>query len=328
MIETIAATLQTKDDFAIVSHVNPDGDAVGCLLGIGLALYEMGKTVWLLTGEDLPDMYDFLPGQDLIVQSAGEIDPEPAWIIALDTANAQRIAGDISQFRNRARLINIDHHPTNPGYGDLNLVDPSATSTAELAFRVLEAMGHRLSPSVAKCLYTGIITDTGCFRFPGVNAATFRTASKLLASGFDSYDVTRPLYEERTVARVHLERLMLERVEILLDGRLVMSTFFAEDFARLRVDRSETEDLVNRLREVRGVEVGALITELGDSYVRASLRSKTDVDVSEVAGTLGGGGHRRAAGLRVEMSVDQVKQRLTSAIEQALEQRPGSERVV
>lgn len=286
-----------------------------------LALTEMGKTAWAFASDRPPETYDFLGADRLVITEPAEIRLEPRWILALDAAEEHRISGNISGFRSAARLINIDHHVSNPSFGDLNLVLPEATSSAELVHRVLKEAGYSPSRAVAKCLFTGIITDTGCFRFAGVDGRTLRVAADLLDTGFDPSEVTIPLYEEYPFTRLQLERLMLERVEVRLEGRLVMSTLLAEDFDELRAKVSETEDLVNRLREIRGVEVGVLVTGLPSGTTRVSLRSKGLVNVSDVARSFGGGGHRRAAGIRTELSPAEVKEQLANAIGECLAKR-------
>lgn len=310
----IASILRREDGFAVVSHVNPDGDAVGSLLGMYLALREMGKQAWPLIKEPLPDVFCFLPGSEdfLIGQDGGQATPR--WIISVDVASEERISGHIESFRKDATLINIDHHPTNPRFGDLNLVEPELTSTAELVFRLLKEVGHQISANVGMCLYTGVITDTGSFRYARVGAATLSLAAEMLQSGFDSYEISRQLFEEYPISRLYLERIMLERIEVLLGGRLIMSTLLAEDFERLGASMSDAENLVNRLRENRGVEVGVLIMQLPTGAYRVSLRSKGAVDVASIAHALGGGGHRGAAGLRSELPLKELRERVIESI--------------
>ena len=318
MIEEIAKILCGEDNFLVVTHINPDGDAIGCLLGAFLALSEMGKKSWALCADEIPEMYDFLPGRPLIIKDPGLVRPSPNWIVSVDSAEEHRISGDISSFRENAPLINIDHHPTNPGFGRLNLIDPDAKSSAEVLHRVLKRTGYSPSPEVGKCLYTGLITDTGGFRFQGVNEQTLLVGAELLSTGFDSYEVTRHLYEEESLSRRYLECLMLERMEVLLDGKLIVSTLYAEDFDRLGADRSYTENLVNRLREVRGVEAVVLITELSSGLTPVSFRSKEQLDVAALAKSLGGGGHHNAAGLRTPLPPDAIKKRIVEEIAHAL----------
>lgn len=318
MIQKIANILREEDHFLIVTHVNPDGDAIGSLLGLHLALAEMGKRSRPLAGEPFPELYDFLPGRGSVITDANRLNQPPKWIMCLDVASKERISGDISRFRDNAQLINIDHHPTNPWFGHLNLVVPGATSTAELVYKVLKEAGYRLSPDAGKCLYTGLVTDTGCFRFSGVNSETLMMGAEMLCAGFESFEVTRHLYEEFPLRRLRLEQLLLERLEILLDGRLVLSTLYHEDFERLGAHMSESENLVNRLREFRGVEVGLLMTEMPDKVIRMSFRSKGNVDVSSVAKSLGGGGHRHAAGAKSTLPLPKLKEKIIQAIATAL----------
>jgi phosphoesterase RecJ-like protein len=322
MIEKIASILKAEDNFLVVTHVNPDGDALGSLLGMHLALVEMGKISKALCADKFPAVYDFLPGHEQVVSGFKSLSYQPRFIIAVDAAEENRISGDLSNIRNRAKLINIDHHETNPGFGDINHVRPDAVSTAELVHEILKEAGHRLSVDVGKCLYTGLVTDTGGFRFAGVNSRTLRIGAEMLAAGFDSYDVIRPLYEEYPIRRIYLERVILDRLEIFLDGKLVISTLYSADFQKLGADMSEAESLVNRLRESKGVLAGILFTTMPDNVVRVSFRSKDSLNVSTIAKSLGGGGHSHAAGLKSTLPLQELKERIVQAVAQALDQQP------
>ncbi len=303
----------------VVTHINPDGDALGSLLGMHLALVEMGKHSNALCADKVPEIYNFLPGHEQVVTGLESLAHQPQFIIAVDAAEENRISGDLSAIRDQAKLINIDHHETNPGFGEINYVQPDATSTAELVHEIIRKTGHRLSTNVGKCLYTGLVTDTGGFRFAGVNSRTLRVGAEMLAAGFDSYDIIRPLYEEYPIRRIYLERLVLERLEILLDGRLVMSTIYSEDFEKLGADMSETENLVNRLRESKGVLAGILFTTMPNNVIRVSFRSKDSLNVSAIAKPLGGGGHSHAAGLRSTLPLQELKEKIVQAVAQALD---------
>ena len=320
MIEQIAEIINKHDNFLVITHVNPDGDAIGSLLGMYLALREMGKTAAPVLGTKFPALFEFLPGKDDVLIGLESINFDPTYIISLDVAAENRISPQVDALRETATLINVDHHPTNPGYGNINHIQRHANSTTQLVYEILEKAGHPLSIDVGKCLYTGLITDTGCFKFAGVTSKTFELAAKLLEPGVDNYEITRYLFEEFAVSRLALEKLMLERLEILLDGKLVLSHLDLEDFEEIGADLSEGENLVNRLRETRGVEVGGLITELSDSLCKVSLRSKGLIDVSAIASELGGGGHRRAAGIKASMSPQKLRIRLLELISTALSQ--------
>jgi bifunctional oligoribonuclease and PAP phosphatase NrnA len=323
MLEKIASILKSEDDFLVVTHINPDGDAIGSLLGMHLALTEMGKHSKALCADKFPAIYNFLPGHEQVVTDLKGIAHQPQFILAVDAAEENRISGDLSDIRNRAKLINIDHHETNPGFGDINCVQPAATSTAEIVHEIIKGAGYKLSTDVAKCLYTGLVTDTGGFRFAGVNSRTLRLGAEMLAAGFESYDVIRPLYEEYPIRRIYLERLLLERIEFFLDGKLIISTLYSEDFQKFGADMSETESLVNRLRESKGVLAGILFTTMPDNVVRVSFRSKDSLNVSAIAKSLGGGGHSHAAGLKSTLPLQELKERIVQAVSQALDQQPG-----
>lgn len=319
MIQQVAGILSNEDHFLIVTHVNPDGDAIGSQLGLLLALSEMGKNVRALVGGAIPDTFEFLPGTDRLVSDTSPREPGPRWIIAVDTAEEQRIWGDIRSVRDGAGLINIDHHETNPEFGDLNVIIPHATSTAEIVYQILMQAGYSLSVDVGKCLYAGLYSDTGGFRFSGVNSSTLQIGSELLAAGFQSNDVTGPLLEEHPLIRIRLEQLMLERMEILLDGRLVMSTLFQGDFERLNAKQSDTENLVDKLRSIRGVEAAVLMTRVSDELTRVSFRSKGNLNVAAIAQSFGGGGHPHAAGLKTPLLPSALKPRIKHAVQAAID---------
>ena len=314
----ITSILQREDRFLVVTHISPDGDAIGSLLGMFLALTSRGKTCHPMLDDNIPELYHFLPGIESIITSPEQMTYEPKWIICLDVAAKNRISGDIDVFLGKAQLINIDHHPTNPMFGDLNWVNTEAASTAELVYEVLTQNGDIVSSDAAKCLYTGLVADTGCFRFGSVNRHTFQIAARLLDTGFQSYDVTRRLYEEFPLRRFHLEKLVLDRMEILLDGRLSLSSLYQNDFASLGAEPSDSENFVTRLRQIQGVEVSVLITELSNELTKASFRSKGRLDVAAIAATLGGGGHHRASGLRSTLPPEALKEKIIAAIEASL----------
>lgn len=319
MTPRVSQIFRDEDHFLVVSHINPDGDAIGSLLGLAMALSEMGKNACPLVGGAIPDAFEFLPGTDTLVTDPGRMHPAPQWIVAVDAAEENRIWGDLSGVRDGARLVNIDHHATNPQYGDVNVVVPDATSTAEIIYRILKEAGYSPSVNVGKCLYAALYSDTGGFRFSGVRSSTLHIGAELLAAGFESNEVTGPLLEEYPISRVRMEQLMLERMEVLLDGRLIISTLYPDDFERLGAQPSELENLVDKLRTIRGVEAAVLITKVSDELTRVSFRSKGRLNVASIAQVFGGGGHPRAAGLRTPLTPTTLKVKIKHEVKAALE---------
>lgn len=319
MFKEIAAIIQNSDRFLIVTHVNPDGDAIGSSLGLHLSLTEMGKTSFLVYGSNPPDLFSFLTGLDEATVLADVEQLRPELIISLDAADQSRISPNIDSLRPHTRLVNIDHHPTNPSYGDINLVSANANSTASLVFQIIKATGHNPSYNASRALFTGLVTDTGCFRFEGVNSSTFRLAAEMCESGIDSYQITQYLFEEHPVQRLALERQVLNRLRLLIGGKVAISELYISDFEEAGAELSDGENLVNKLRETRGVEVGILMTRVSANLTRVSLRSKGHLDVSVIAGLFGGGGHRRAAGVKSQQDFTVLQKELLGAIEKELD---------
>jgi bifunctional oligoribonuclease and PAP phosphatase NrnA len=312
----IIEIVRNEDFFMVVTHANPDGDALGSMLGLTNALLELGKHACAVAAGPIPPVYTFLPGSESIIVNSDVLPFQPKWIVALDAAEKSRIAGDISRFK-EAGLINIDHHATNPDFGNLNYVNPSAMSTAELVHEVLKRAGYAVSRPVGICLFAGLITDTGGFRFAGVKSETLRVGAEMLEPGIDAYEVTQPLYEEFPLHRLGLEKLMLDRCEVLLDGKVVLSTIYYSDLEKLGASMSDTDHFVNKLREYKGVRVGGLITQTPD-VIRVSLRGK-GVNVASIAQTLGGGGHPYAAGIKSSLSLGELRDQLLAAIRNELD---------
>lgn len=318
MFDDICSAIKNADRILIVTHTNPDGDAIGSSLGFHLSLKEMGKVSFLALETSPPQTFSFLDGIDEAVVRPDINEINPDLILALDAADQKRVVPNIDLVRANVKLINIDHHPTNPLYGDLNLVRADANSTSSLVFQVLKEMGHRPSHAASKALFTGLVTDTGCFRFEGVNSATFRLAAEMCESGIDSYQITQFLFEEHPVERISLERLMLNRLRFLIGGKVALSELYISDFKETGASLSDGENLVNKLRETRGVEVGVLMTKVSENMTRVSLRSKGHLDVAAIATEFGGGGHRRAAGIKSSLDFSTLQQQLLVAIGKCL----------
>ncbi|MGQ9475870.1 MAG: DHH family phosphoesterase [Actinomycetota bacterium] len=305
VLETVRRAMEECAVVCISSHVNPDGDGLGSLLGLTLVLQELGKTVYsaLPRPEQYPPQYLFLPGRPLLLRP--EELPEGADLfVALDCSNLERLEGLKSRAQGAGTLVNIDHHEDNRLFGDLNLVDPGASSTCELVFRVARAAGWRLTPEVATCLYTGLVTDTGRFRHHNTTPEALAVASELAREGADLPLISREVYESQSLSYTRLMGRALERAQVLEDLGLVYSYITQRDLVETGASLPETEDLIDHLRTVRGTRVAALLKELEDGRVRVSLRSRDGSEVGPVARALGGGGHANAAGYTSDQGIE------------------------
>ncbi|GAA2373582.1 bifunctional oligoribonuclease/PAP phosphatase NrnA [Gordonia cholesterolivorans] len=292
----MAATLLGADSVSIISHVRPDADTIGSALGLGLALTGLGKRVHCAFSgpEALPGPLRELPGVDLLVDEAGL--PVADVTVAVDAATVERLGGLEQVFTSGSTTVCIDHHVSNPGFADLDLVDPQSDCTASIVLRVIDRLGASLTADIATCLYAGLVTDTGSFKW--ARPASFGVAARLLEAGVDGPRWSRLLLDAHPYSWLQmLSEVLADSVldEGALDGRgLVYAVVNADQMSDMNWD--ESESVIDVVRTAREAEVAAVFKEVRAGEWTVSLRSKTDVDVVPIARSLGGGGHVRAAG--------------------------------
>ncbi|MEJ7825424.1 MAG: bifunctional oligoribonuclease/PAP phosphatase NrnA [Solirubrobacteraceae bacterium] len=305
--DTIAA-LRDGARFVLVTHENPDGDALGSLVAMQAVLLAMGKDSLMYMARDefpLPYEYAFFQfGDDLIAEMPDDI-AERAFVF-LDCGNADRNGIDVG----RARIVNIDHHHDNTLFGEVNHVDPGSSSTAEIVWDLMQGLGVELTAPIAEALYVGLVTDTGRFMYENTGSRSHIMAADLIAAGVDVHEIYRRLYEGVPEPKLALLTRALDAVQRYDGGRLTLARLTREDFTATGAEESFTEGIIDHLRSVQGTKVAALARELtGDRHgsSKVSLRATdNDADVSEIARTLGGGGHRQAAGFATEMDRDEL----------------------
>jgi phosphoesterase RecJ-like protein len=290
----------------VAGHRNPDGDAVGSVLGLARALSERGAdvVVWHPDGAWVPEDLAFLlrPGEDVATEPPADMAERT--LVALDCASGARLADDATRAL-PGLVVNVDHHHDNTRFGGLNLVEPGASSTAEVVVHIMEAAGWPVSPAVAEPLYVGLITDTGRFCYSNTTPEAHRVAAVLISSGIDAPGVARRIYEDLPATRLRIMGRALAGMRTGLDGRLVTATLTADDLRG--AGGRDAEGVAEALRATRGAEVAALLRELGDGAWRVSLRAASDrVDVSSIAHEEGGGGHRAAAGFTSRRTLEDL----------------------
>jgi phosphoesterase RecJ-like protein len=309
----IASALRKHRRIVVLSHVRPDGDAFGSQLGLALSLRELGKDVTVWNEDGMLDKYSFLPGADLLAKPPAE--PETFDLaVALDTATQQRlgVAGDAVR---SSRWINIDHHPSNPRYGDLVHIDPIAPATGQIIFELLASENLPCTPAIAENLFVAISTDTGSFQYPNTTARTFEIGAELLKRGVDVGRVSQLLYETYPRRRAELLRELLGTMRFEADGRVASFSLSLQTTSDLGVKAEDNEGLIDHLRAIEGVVVAVFFEELIEGKVRVSMRSKSEAaDVSAICQRFGGGGHKLAAGARVRGTLAEVEQRVLEAI--------------
>lgn len=312
-----AAAISASQSIVLACHVNPDGDALGSLLGLALALIPLGKTVVCLSEDGVPDILRFLPGAELITQTTDV----PVFDLALvvDSGELPRVGETVKPLIARAkRVVDIDHHVTAGAFGDIRVLDSRAASTAEIVYALLETLGIPITPDIATCLFTGVITDTGSFRFQNVTPNTLRVAAKLLEAGAPPAHISENVFENRTFAATRLLGHALSSLSQTPDGKIIWAHITAKDFQELGATDQDTEGVVNYVRGVRGAEVGVLFREMETGKIRVSLRSRESVNVAEIASRFGGGGHRMASGCTLDAPLAQAEQTVIQAVQSAL----------
>jgi len=313
--EVLAALRERPDTALCLGHVHPDGDVLGTLLGLGLALSASGTAVTFAGPHPVPEVLQFLPGSDR--WSVWKTAPERFDLIVMtDCPNPDRSEGLLEGARGPGScVINIDHHPDNRRYGTINWIDPSAAATGEMIFDLLKPLGLRITPAVALNLFTAIHTDTGSFRYSNTTPRTFRIAAELTAAGADPSLVSDRLYQQR--ARDTLAQLgeVLRRVEVSDDGRVAWLTVPRGLVSREFLD---AEDLVGYPRSIGGVKVALLLREDEPGRVKASLRAKGEVPVNAIAQRFGGGGHENAAGCTLSGTLEEATAVLLAAVKDAM----------
>lgn len=317
--EEISRILCENQRFAVLSHVRPDGDALGSQLAMALSLLELEKEVRVWNEDGMLEKYSFLPRAELLTKPPSV--PEDVDVaIALDTAIQNRLGTALAAVRSAKIWINIDHHLSNPGYGNVVYVDPAAPATAEIVFRLIRSQALPFNRDIAENLYAAISTDTGSFQYPKTTAHTLEIAAQLIRAGLDVGRLNRQLYENYPRRRLELLRELLRTMRFECGGRVASFSLSLKAASELGVIPEDNEGLIDHLRAIRGVIVAIFFEELADGKVRVSMRSKSDaVNVCAICQKFGGGGHTLAAGARVRGTLSEVQKKVLEEVSEALQ---------
>lgn len=310
----IARVLRENQTFAILSHVRPDGDALGSQLALALSLQQVGKDVHVWNEDGMLEKYSFLPNSRLLRKPPAARENVDV-LVALDTAIQNRMGTAFDAIGSAKISINIDHHPSNPRYGDLVYIDATAPATGQILFELLKAGNFPIDAAIAENLFVAISTDTGSFQYSNTTARTFEIAAELIGHGVDVGRVSQQLYENYPRRRIELLRELLGTMRFEADGRVASFSLSLKTAADLGVVPEDNEGLIDHIRAIQGVIVAVFFEELAEGKVRVSMRSKeTAVDVCAICQKFGGGGHTLAAGARVRGTLAEVEQRVLEAI--------------
>jgi phosphoesterase RecJ-like protein len=311
-----AEALAAAPEVALACHINPDPDALGSMLALGLFLRGRGARVvcsWAQQPLDVPRWATGLDGLDLLVEPRA-FPAEPALMVALDTASPDRLGGLAARALKARECVVVDHHRTNPGFGSIIVLDPDASSTCELVYRLTEHIGGDLPDGAAAWLYAGLLTDTGRFQYQATTPESLRVAAALREHEFDHARLGQLLFEDNSLGYLRALAVALARVVHLAEADLAWTYVTQADLAELGVSMGETDDLIDVVRTAREADVTCVVKQQRDGRFKVSLRSKGATDVGSVAAAFGGGGHRLAAGYTSDVGPEASVEALVEAL--------------
>ena len=316
----IADALRQHESFVVISHVRPDGDALGSQIAMGLALKKMGKKVTVWNEEGLLEKFSFLPGGEIVSFPPPNEKHDFDVVLALDTATRQRLGTPLDSLGKTRLWINIDHHASNPRYGDLVHIDSTAPATGQIIFELLQSQDLPLDEMIAENLFAAISTDTGSFQYPNTTARTFEIAADILRCGINVGRLSQQLYESYPRRRIELLRVLLDRMRFDADGSVASFSLPLATANELGVIPEDNEGLIDHLRATRGVIIAIFFEELEDGKIRVSMRSKDErADVCAICLSFKGGGHKLAAGARVPGTLQEVEEKVIAAAVKSVE---------
>lgn len=307
-----AAYLKKHDNYVILTHASPDGDTLGSAYALYYALNEIGKTACVLCPEVIPSKYDYF------ARKTDHVSRENATVIAVDVAD-NRLLGSLKDEFGDAVDLNIDHHISNTRFSNNLLLDASAAATAEIIYELIVKMKVAINDITAKALYTGIVTDTGCFKYSNVTAKTHIIASELYEFNIDAPEINRLMFDTKSRNLLELEKMVLETAEYYFDNRCMLLSVTAEMQEKTGCCGTELEGIAVISRSVEGVKAGITFKQTDENEFKVSLRTYPPLNASAICKKLGGGGHNAAAGASVKGSLEEVKEKVLQAVKEELE---------
>lgn len=312
-VKKAAEILRENDDFLILSHANPDGDTLGCAYGLCGILQKMGKRARAVCADAVSPRMEFL--RDTVIQQ----NFEPKTIVSVDVAD-RKLLGDLDAQYGDKVMLAIDHHESRQLFAQYTLVDQKAAAACELIYKIAVELDAPVDGDIASCLYTGIATDTGCFKYSNTTPETHTIAAKLMEYDFDVSGINYKLFDMKSKGRLELEQAILQNMEFFCDDRIAVVWLTSELMERFegRVDSEDFNGLASMPRQIEGVQLGATVKQKGSTTFKVSVRTAEPINAGSVCTLFGGGGHARAAGCTIEGSIEFVRAKLLPVFEKAL----------
>lgn len=311
-LQQVCQFLKKHDRYIILTHISPDGDTLGSAYALALGLESIGKKAYVVCNDEIPRKYDYF------VKAAALKPIDYKTIVAVDVADASLLGPLLDEYSDKIQL-NIDHHISNKRYAKNLYLDAEASATAECIFDIFKKMHIKITPIIASALYTGISTDTGCFKYSNVTSKTHRIAASLYECGIDAAEINHMMFDTKSKNRLSLEKMVLESAEYYFNDKCIVLTVTTQMQKESGCEKSDLEGVAVISRSVEGILAGVSIKQTSEDKYKISLRTYPPLDASNICSQFGGGGHRNAAGCVLTGSLDEVKAQITGAIKKALE---------
>lgn len=317
MIDKIIAELDKHKQIMITSHIIPDGDSIGSMIAMGLALEALGKEITLVNNDRVPEQYQFLKGSEAI-QLPSTLKASPSLCIAVDLTGLDRVGDTLQNFIHREKpvIINIDHHVSNQYFGQINFVDADAAAAGQIVYELIAALNIPLTVDIASALYVAIATDTGSFQYESTRPRTMEITARLLEAGINPGKINQLLYDNQPLVKLRLLEKVLPTLTVSEDGKVAYMWVDLKTMHKLGADNEHCDGLVNYPRSLRGVEVALFFRQIAKNKIKVAFRSKGKADVNDIAGKFGGGGHAKAAGCTMTGTLPEVIRKVVTVTQQ------------
>ncbi|HZX20959.1 MAG TPA: bifunctional oligoribonuclease/PAP phosphatase NrnA [Clostridia bacterium] len=313
----LAKTVSDSNSIAIASHIDPDGDSIGSILALWLALKQKCENVEVFIDDTLPRKYSFLPQSGYIKKYGDVGEKEFDLFFALDCGNKARLGRGAKTMEKSKTVVNIDHHISNTEFGDINIIDVNSSSTCEMIYSIIKDMGLTIDKQIATCIYMGIITDSGNFMYDNVTERTHMIVAELMKTDMAKQDIIYNLYQKKSINSLRFLGYSLTNMDLELGGRLAIFQISSDLLKRFNIPDDDMEGLVNYGRDIEDIDIAVTMMEKGDNKIKLSFRSKhDDVDVRALAQLFNGGGHKKASGAVLDSTLDGAKKLVTEKAKQ------------
>lgn len=304
----------------VTSHRDPDGDCIGSTVAMTSALQQLGFDAYALNLDEIPYRYTFCDSNRLIYSMKSIPDRDHEVVVVMDSSDLHRLGYDMEQeFPKVKHIINIDHHKSNKNFGDLNLVDETASANCEILYGILKQWQIDWTEQIANALYTGITTDTGSFKYESTSSETLRIAADLIDYGADINLIRANIWENEPYNRIHALSNVLDNIRLSDDGRISWIKISLEEIEHHQLNNGDLESFVDYPRTITGVEVALFIKEMEKGKLKVSVRTKSCIDATKIASAFGGGGHKRAAGFKIEGTLEQDEERILKVVQEEVD---------